>query len=322
MWCVRMRNDEQLLYRVAKLYYQEDLSQADIAEQLELSRPKVSRILEKARQAGIVNIQINAPHSDNAEKLAEDIKARFGIEDVLVVPSAGENEPQNLLHTVVQAGPYFQRFLKNGDKIGVAWGFTLLKLAESFTDTVLTDSIILQIAGNLDTADSNTFAHEIVGCFSDKLGIRALHTLPCPVIVENPIIVDLLLHDSKISNTISQVNQVDVAFPNIGVLGEDNCLWRTGYISTEMMHDLNQKGSVGCVCSRFINSQGEIVDSSLDERTISLTMAALQNARHSCVCIASENKVLPLLGCLRAGLVNVLALDSNTAAILLDYSAV
>ena len=181
-------------------------------------------------------------------------------------------------------------------------------------------SVILQIAGNLDNADSNNFANEIVRHFSQKLGVKSLNTLPCPVVVENSIIVDLLLHDSKISHIINQVNGVDVAFPNIGVLSEENCLWRTGYISTEELQQLHRSGSVGCICCRFINERGEIVDPSLDERTISIGLEALRSARHSCACIASDDKVPPLIGSLRAGLVDVLAIDSRTAETLLAYA--
>ena len=42
--------------------------------------------------------------------------------------------------------------------------------------------------------------------------------------------------------------------------------------------------------------------------------------RHSCACIASDDKVPPLVGSLRAGLVDVLAIDSRTAETLLAYA--
>ncbi|MDR2908949.1 MAG: helix-turn-helix domain-containing protein [Oscillospiraceae bacterium] len=41
--------DGLLLYQVASLYYQEDLSQAEIAAKLSLSRATVSRLLKRAR---------------------------------------------------------------------------------------------------------------------------------------------------------------------------------------------------------------------------------------------------------------------------------
>lgn len=62
------------------------------------------------------------------------------------------------------------------------------------------------------------------------------------------------------------------------------------------------------------------MDSTLDERTLSIGLDALRGARYSCACIASEEKVPPLVGCLRAGRVNVLAIDSRTAEALLAHT--
>ena len=264
--------------------------------------------------------RISPPPCGDVHELEERIRARFGLEHVLVTESPYADDKRALADTVRQAAPFFQGFLRDGDKIGIAWGYTLLKLAEHLQEVSMPASVILQIAGNLDNADSNNFANEIVRHFSQKLGVKSLNTLPCPVVVENSIIVDLLLHDSKISHIINQVNGVDVAFPNIGVLSEENCLWRTGYISTEELQQLHRSGSVGCICCRFINERGEIVDPSLDERTISIGLEALRSARHSCACIASDDKVPPLIGSLRAGLVDVLAIDSRTAETLLAYA--
>lgn len=314
-----MQIDEQLLYTIARLYYLENLSQVEISERLNLSRAKVSRLLAKAREEQIVSIQINSPASANVNELETRIKDCFNIDNVLVVSSTSEDTTTNLQNTIKHAAPYFQSFLRDGDKIGVAWGYTLLKLAENLQNASLENSSILQIAGNLDNADTNTYANEIIRHFSQKLGVKALNTLPCPVIVENSIIVDLLLHDSKISNIVNQINHIDVAFPNISVPTEESCLWHTGYLSSEKLVHLQNSSSVGSVCCRFIDKNGKIVDSSLDERTISINLDALRNARYSCACIAAENKIPPLIGCLNAGLVNVLAIDSKTAEGLLTY---
>lgn len=316
-----MQIDAQLLYTIARLYYLENLSQVEISERLKLSRAKVSRLLAQAREEKIVNIQITPPSGSNVEELEQRIQKQFQIANVLVVDSAYEDPSMNLQNTIKLAAPYFQSFLQDGDKIGIAWGYTLLKLAENLQNTSLSGSVILQIAGNLDNADTNNFANEIVRHFSQKLGVKSLNTLPCPVIVENSIIVDLLLHDSKISNIVNQINQIDVAFPNISVPTEESCLWRTGYLSSEELAQLRDKGAVGSICCRFIDQDGTIVDTSLDERTISINPDALRSARHSCICIASEDKIPPLIGCLHAGLINVLAIDSRTAEALLNHTS-
>lgn len=315
-----MLKNEDVIYTVARLYYQDNLNQAEISNRLSLSKAKVSRLLSKAREDGIVRIQIKTPYDANMQQLSSRIQERFGIPDVMVVDSPYEDPSMNLNYTLGKAAPYFQSFLRDGDKIGISWGYTLLKMVEEFQSTSFVSSSIHQITGNLDNADANNFAHEIVRRFANKLDISILKTLPCPVMVENPIIVDLLLHDTKISKVMEQVNDIDIAFPNIGILSNENCLCRAGYMSMTQIHEVQKEGAVGCICCRFIDENGKIVDSSYNSRTISIDLESLKNARHSFMCIANEDKIPALMGCLNAGYVNVLALDLLTAEKLLSIA--
>ncbi|MFR9189334.1 MAG: sigma factor-like helix-turn-helix DNA-binding protein [Anaerotruncus massiliensis (ex Togo et al. 2019)] len=68
-----MNRDGQLLYTVARLYYLDNLNQAEISAEMGLSRPKVSRLLAKAREDGIVNIQISPPPCGDVHELEERI---------------------------------------------------------------------------------------------------------------------------------------------------------------------------------------------------------------------------------------------------------
>ena len=52
--------EEELLARMAWFYYHDNLTQSEIGEKLKLPRLKVSRLLEKARQLGIIKVQINS----------------------------------------------------------------------------------------------------------------------------------------------------------------------------------------------------------------------------------------------------------------------
>ena len=55
----------ELMSRAARLYYQDDLTQQEVAAQLGVSRPAVSRLLSQARRQGIVQIRIVDPCEKN-----------------------------------------------------------------------------------------------------------------------------------------------------------------------------------------------------------------------------------------------------------------
>lgn len=312
---------DPILYQVAQMYYIDNYSQIEIAQALNLSRPKVSRLLAKARNEGVVQINLAPPLASGETGHVETLlKETLHLKNILVVPSVSSDESENLRTTAAAAAEYFSQFIQDGDNIGVSWGYTLLEISKHLPAKALSNSSIVQICGNLDNADSTNYANEIIRLFCEKMQIHQKSTLPCPVMVENSIIVDLLLHDSKISSIMKEINSVDVAFLNIGVLNENNCLYCTGFLHPEDLTYLQNKQAVGCVCSRFIDASGEIVDDTYDSRTISIGLSALKKARISCACIASERKIPPLMGAVRSGLVNTIAIDGNTAEQLLLYA--
>lgn len=52
-------SEEELVARIAWFYYHDGMTQSDISNRLGLTRLKVSRLLEKGHQSGIIRVQIN-----------------------------------------------------------------------------------------------------------------------------------------------------------------------------------------------------------------------------------------------------------------------
>ena len=64
-----MAYDLKLLYKVAKLYYKDNLKQDSIGRKLEISRYKVNRLLKEAREQGLVRINVIEPKNDYVNKI-------------------------------------------------------------------------------------------------------------------------------------------------------------------------------------------------------------------------------------------------------------
>ncbi len=58
-----MSYNTELIHRVAKLYYIEDLKQESVGRRLNISKYMVSRILKRAKKVGIVQIKIIKPNN-------------------------------------------------------------------------------------------------------------------------------------------------------------------------------------------------------------------------------------------------------------------
>ena len=86
------RIDElRLIARVARMYYEWDMRQSEIAKQLDLSQTTVSRLLNRSKEEGIIRISVNLPNGVYTE-LEETLVKKFGLRDVIVVDSLDDNE--------------------------------------------------------------------------------------------------------------------------------------------------------------------------------------------------------------------------------------
>src|SRR5690606_12931709 len=86
-----MMDDELLAVRVAELYYDENKSQDEIGGLLGITRWKVGRLLQQAREQGIVSIEIVHPRARRLG-VERQLRDRFGLADAIVVPLAAPSE--------------------------------------------------------------------------------------------------------------------------------------------------------------------------------------------------------------------------------------
>jgi deoxyribonucleoside regulator len=123
----RAAADEQLLVRVAHRYYIDGRSQLEIGRELGFSRPKVQRLLDRARETGVVEIRITGA-SASAAALEPRLRAAFGITDAIV--TTGEAEPQAQRRGVARAAAeYLERHAPPGGVIAVGMGRNTGELA-------------------------------------------------------------------------------------------------------------------------------------------------------------------------------------------------
>jgi deoxyribonucleoside regulator len=301
-----------VLREVAKYYYMENLTQAQIAHRLGLSRPKVSRLLSDAREKGIVKVFI-PEMEENMAHLEEQLKSEFDLRKVKVVPVPPNDLPLAFQITCKEAAKFIADQIDDGDRIGVGWGGTLHEISKNMQHLSHTNSSIVQLFGNLDTGEADDHASDILSQFATKIGVKSSHIIPCPVIVTNQIILDILMHDNKIHNSIDLAKSCNKMIINIGLPTEENCLYKGGYIGDEDLQNLRSQNAVGCIGCRFYDDKGRITDKQLDLRTIGVSMEDILNTECVISCVVGAYKARALLAALAAGYLDVLVVDSVAA---------
>ena len=123
-----------MLIQVSQLYYQENLSQQEIADRLDLSRSLIALYLKRARELGIVRIEIVDPRN-NSDNLSDRLCDHFKLKHCAVVSSVSTSDLLTRRALGQAMAAYLDKTLQDGDVLGLGWGRTVLEMANTLTPT-------------------------------------------------------------------------------------------------------------------------------------------------------------------------------------------
>lgn len=306
------------LVEVSKLYYYDNYTQEQIASSFFTSRSTISRALTEARKQGLVQVIIPEIGYDTRE-VEENLKAVFSLKHVLVVPIPLEDEASAFQITIEKSAQFVSQFFKNGDTIGMAWGRTIYEITRNLPSLALPDSRVVQLLGNVDSGNVRSYAYDIIQSISLRLGTKQAYTVTSPIMTENKMIKDLLLYDSRIKSILEMGSSCNKMFVNLATANHDSCLFRSGYLSNSDLTTLKEANAVGSICGHFLDSNGDLCDSQLDQRTIGVELQDIRNAEIVFACVTDISKLKILHASLSKKYINVLMVDYITANKLISY---
>ena len=138
----------------AWLYYHHDLTQAEIAKQLQVSRPTVANLLARARGRGIVSISLR-PDLLTRLSLAEELRTRFGLQNAYIVPTPDGATSVEVRQAIGKAGALFlESTLQPGEVFATAWGATVLEVARALSGKRIDSIVLAQAIGCLNSGES------------------------------------------------------------------------------------------------------------------------------------------------------------------------
>lgn len=307
-----------MLVKAARLYYEEDRSQAEISKIMNISRPYVSKLLKLAKNLGIVEIRIIDPEDPDidCQNLESALCTRYRLERAIIVSDDGEKETVD--HALGEAAAcYLHSILRDGDRIATSWGNTMYTLSkELLSEKSLKDLLYVQLCGGISSVHSAVHANEIATAFSNAWNCRA-YLLQAPAIVRNRELREMLMQEPDLRHVMEYAEQANVAVFTVGSFGMDNALVQAGYLSKDEMQRLIQEGAVGDLCAHVLNREGKICDMELDGRTVALSLEALKEKKYR-ICVANgKKKTASIEAALHSQIMNVLITDRETAEQLL-----
>jgi DNA-binding transcriptional regulator LsrR (DeoR family) len=321
MTTVAQRDEVRLIARVARLYYESGLKQPEIAKRLQLSQPKVSRLLKQAIERDIVRITVRVPVGVHAE-LEEALESRYGLLEAVVVETSAIDEAQLMRDLGHAAAFHLETTIRTGEVIGISsWSATLLATVNAMRPVTGSDSIrVVQVLGGVGNPAEEVHATQLTQRLADVLSGEPI-LLPVPGVVGSGEAREVLEQDEHVQRVLTLFPDITVALVGIGTVQPSPLLARSGNVFTDDELDLvTRAGGVGDICLRFYDDHGEPTQSALDKRVIGLTLDQLQRVPRSIAVAGGERKVTAIRGALTGKLVSHLITDRATALRLLDGS--
>lgn len=307
---------ELLMIQVAKCYYELDMTMGDLAQELGLTRWQASRLLSEARQTGIVRIEI-VPRAPRKPDLESRLQRRYGLRDAIVVPVTGEGNSDLLLDSVAQAAGRLLAGLGKVPLIGVSWGRTMSAVAHRLPPFWNDGVEVVLLNGAMNIRSPSVRTNNVAELFARSANGTAT-LLPVPAILGHAATRIALEEDPTIAGVLALGRRAPVICFGMGSLASDSVLVQSGFVSEAEVAALKERGAVGDILSRYVDAHGNIVDSELDARTIGLDLRFCRQREFSIGIAAGATKRAVVLACLRAGYINILITDEDTALYLLE----
>ena len=199
---------------VARRYYLEDQKQSDIARELGVSRPMVSRLLAEARALGVVEITVHDPETRTA-RLMERLRRMGSVQGGVLIDDGGDSDGANRL---LSEGAVQLLWQLGAQRLGVGWGYLIGQIVNWLEQNPQTDSPVTDICplvGNASIPARNYQSNENIRLMAQQLG-AAPHFLYLPALPESLEEKEVLCSTEVYRQIYRQWETLDTALVNIG----------------------------------------------------------------------------------------------------------
>ena len=314
-------DSQRLMVKVARKYYEEDLTQAEIAAACGISRQKVQRLLDQGKKDGLIRIFIRPPLHLH-EKLESSLERHYGLREAIVADVDPSMNAEMIRATIgLAAAEYLLKNLRDGLKITLSWGETLLAMAKSLARHTLQrkakNVTLIQGLGFVSDPTIDTHSYEIVNIMAEALRAKKF-LLMAPGIAADAEAREMFLKEPGVFEVLNKAGNADMAFLGVGTVTPETLIMRKkDGISPAEREMLRGRGAVGDVLLRYYDGVGRLVPSEIDRRVVGLTLEDSASIPTVVAVAGGPGKTEAIAGALAGKLANVLITDHLTAKELL-----
>ncbi len=296
-----------MLHMVAKLHYEAEMSQVDIAKRLGVSTATISRLLQRARALGIVRIEVIDLISP--EEITAELVDRLGLKTAAVVetPSAGA-----LASLATPLGAMLKEAgLGAGSVFGIGWGRAIREVVRAGLPRI-PDIITVPVTGGMQLSAPHFQINEFVRLAAEQMG-GTPHFLHAPYLSSQEL-REAFLNDASVKEILALWDRMDAAIVGIGLPHAINPPEASAATPSEQA----LTRAVGDVIRHYIDENGAVLHWDGENSMIAASPEQLRATPLVIGVAATAEKAPAIIGAVRARMINALVTDTKTAQAILD----
>ncbi|RWL09849.1 MAG: MarR family transcriptional regulator [Mesorhizobium sp.] len=296
-----------MLHTVAKLHYEADMSQVDIARRLGVSTATISRLLQRARAEGIVRIEVL--DLATPEAITTQLVEALGLRDAAVIesPAAGA-----LAALAAPLGALLkQSGLTAGSVVAIGWGRAIREVIQAGLPRI-PGVLTVAATGGMQQQAAHFQINEFVRLAAEQLG-GTPHFIHAPYLPSSEL-REVFLGDAAIRDSVALWDRTDVAIVGIGLPHSVN----PPEASAATLSEQTLFHAAGDVIRHYFDAEGTLIPWEGEGRMIAMSPAQLRAVPLVIGVAASPEKAMAIIGAVRARLINALVTDTKTAQAILE----
>lgn len=301
--------EQELLARIAWFYYHDGMTQGEIGDHLGLTRLKVSRLLEKGRQSGVIRVQINSRYEGCLE-LENVLMERFNLKHVRVLPEL----PQREINQRIGIGAAHEIMKQLGPQqlLAVGFGETAMSTLQHLSGFITSQQIrLVTLSGG-------------VGPYMTGIGqldaACSVSIIPAPLRASSASVADIFRQERSVQDVLLTARAADIAVVGIGSLSQkrEATIMRSGYISEGEQLLFGRKGAVGDILGYFMQRNGELADAMpIHQELIGVSLRDLDSIPQVIGVAGGTEKAEAILAALTGKHINALITEESTVRAML-----
>lgn len=314
-----MKQTESEIIKVASMYYEEGLTQAEIARQRGVSRSLIAKYLKEAKDLGIIEVVIKS-ESIYTARLERQLERTYQLKNAIVVDTQDLSEAEIGKRVSQRAALYLQDVITDYHRIGISWGHSLRRMVDSFPYMNHSEAELIPLIGGLSDDYFDIQSNQLCYELARKMRAKAKY-LYAPALVSNGGIRRELENNRAIQSVLREGSAVELALVGISSLDQETNMRKIGYVDNAQYAALKAQGAVGVINSRFYDQQGQELANEINQSVLGITLADLRAIPQVMTVVQGNQKVNAIEVALRTGMINTIVTTNTLAEALVAMAA-